>query len=117
MQIQQGQDLRYLWRTAHVGRDDHALEPSSVSVLIYPAVVDPRSPHLHGSGSQQNLPLPGIAVARHQGAAAFVALASGCIEVFLYLGLQCLGEHPPRSGSGKLIEVEQTLLAGSLILM
>jgi hypothetical protein len=40
-----------------------------------------------------------------------VALAPGSFEIVLHLGFESLGEHPARSLTGDLIEVEHKLLA------
>jgi hypothetical protein len=81
MEIQQRQDLRNLRRAAHVGWQDHALEPLAVAVFVYPTVIDPRSLDLHGPGSQEDLALPGVAVAHNQSPALLIALISGCLDV------------------------------------
>jgi hypothetical protein len=58
-----------------------------------------------------------MAVTHHQGAALRISLATGGTNVLLHLGLQSLGEHPPCSLTGDLVEVEQELFAGLLDLM
>src|SRR5918994_1509935 len=107
VQIEQRQHLRHLLRAAHVGWQDHALEPSSVAVFLHPLVVDPRSLDLHSPGSQENLTLSGVAVANHQGASLLIPLFSGRLDVAGHLGFKSFGEHPPGSGSGDLVEVER----------
>jgi len=47
VQIKQGQDLCDLQRAAHVGRQDHALEPSTVAGLVEASVIDPWGLCLH----------------------------------------------------------------------
>jgi len=39
------------------------------------------------------------------------------LEVVLYLGLKRLGEHPTRSGSGDLVEVQGEFFAALRVLM
>ncbi len=52
-----------------------------------------------------------MAVSCHQGVTLLIALSSGCLDVVGNLCLQCFGKHPSRSGTGKIVEVEQALLA------
>ena len=59
------------------------------------------------SGSQEDLTLSGVAVANHQGACLLIPLFSGCLDVVGHLGFESFGEHPPGSGSGDLVEIEQ----------
>jgi hypothetical protein len=35
-----------------------------------------------------------------------ILLSSGRLDVGFHLGFEGLGEHPPRSGSGDLVEIE-----------
>jgi hypothetical protein len=80
-------------------------------------VVDPRSLDLHGSRPAEDLTLSGVAITDDQGVPLLVALFSGSLEVVLYLGLQSLGEHPARSLSGDLVQIEQALFAVLCILV
>ena len=52
-----------------------------------------------------------MAVTDDQGATVLVALAPGGFEVSPYFGLQRLSEHPLRSGSGDLVEIEGDFFA------
>jgi hypothetical protein len=63
------------------------------------------------------LPLSGLAVADHQSVTIIIALASGAFDVFLHFGLKRFGEHPSRSGSSDLVEVEQEFFTLGLVLM
>jgi len=117
VQVEQGQHFGYLRRAAHIRRQDHALEPPALSILVHPLVVDPRSPNLHRSRSQEDLAGTGAPIANDQGVASLVALIVGRIEIGFYLRLQGLGQHLPRSGSGDLIEVEHELFTLCLVLM
>jgi hypothetical protein len=111
VEVQERQDLRYLRRAAHVGREDHALESVAVTVLVHPAIVDSRGSDLHRSGPAEDLALSGVAVAHHQGVPMLILLSSGRLDVGFHLGFEGLGEHPPRSGSGDLVEIEGELFA------
>ncbi len=95
---------------ALVGWQDHALEPPSLPIPVHPLVVDPRSPNLHRSRSQEDFTFPGAPVANDQGVAVLVALILGRIQIGFDLRLhQGLGQHLPRSGSGDLVEIEHEL--------
>jgi hypothetical protein len=61
---------------------------------------------------QDDLALSGMAVTDDQGATVIVALAAPRgFEVFPYFGLQRLSEHPLRSSSGDLVEIEGDFFA------
>ncbi len=81
MQLKERQAFGDLRRAAHVGRQDHAVEPPSLPILVHPLVVDPRSPNLNRSRSQEDLTFPGAPVANDQGVAVLVALILGRIEI------------------------------------
>jgi hypothetical protein len=117
VQIKQRQYFRHFRRATHVGRHDHALEAPPLAILLHPFVVNPRCPDFHRSGAAENLALSSVTVAHHQGVAMSIAFAFGRLEVVLYLGLQCFGEHLPCSGSSDLVEVEQEFFAIALNLM
>jgi hypothetical protein len=107
VQIEQRQYLRHLRRAAHVGRQDNALESPRVALLIGSTVVHPRSLERDRSGSQEDLTLSSVAVANHQSASLLIPLFSGRLDVVSNLGFESFGEHPPGSGSGDLVEIEQ----------
>jgi hypothetical protein len=88
-----------------------------VGSLVHPPVVDPGSFDPHTARSQEDLPLSGIAVSYHQGASILVALFFGRLKVGFHFSLQSLGEHPPGSGSGDLVEVEHEFFACLLVLV
>ena len=111
VEVQQRQDLGDLRRAAHVGREDHALEPAPLTVVVHPTIIDSRSPNLHSPGSQQDLTFSGSPIADDQGMTVFITLVPGCLDVGLDLCFQCLGEHSPRSGASDLVEIEHALLA------
>jgi len=58
-----------------------------------------------------------VAVPVDQGAPSPVALFFRRLDVRFDLGLQSLGEHPPRPLPGDLVEVEQKLFAVAFNLM
>lgn len=89
----------------------------AVAVLVHPFVVDPGSLDRNRSGSQEDLALFCVAVAYDQGVALPVALTTGLLEVVSHLGLQSLGEHPPRPLTSNLVEVEQALFAALCVLV
>lgn len=118
MQVQKRQELRDLRRAAHVGWHDHALEaPTTLSTLVDPAVVDPWGTDLHGPSPTEDLALPGSPIANDQGVASLIALIPGRVDVGIDLRLQCLGEHPPRSLTGDLVQIEGEFFAGFAILV
>ncbi len=89
----------------------------AVAVLVHPLVVDPRGLDLHRSGPAEDLALSGVAVAHHQGVPLLILLSSGRLDVVGHLGFEGLGEHPPRSGSDNLVEIEGEFFAELLAVM
>ena len=75
-------------------------------MLVDSAVVDPGSLDLHGSGPTEDLTLLSVPIANDQGIAIFVALVFSRFDVGIDLCLQRVGQHPPCSGTGDLVEVE-----------
>jgi hypothetical protein len=58
-----------------------------------------------------------MAVSHHKSVAVFVALSSGRLKVVSNLGFQRLSEHPARSPTGNLVQVEQALFAALAFLV
>src|SRR3712207_2138851 len=86
-------------------------------MLVDPAVVDPRGTDLHGPSPTEDLALPSAPIANDQGVASRVALIAGRFDVGIDLRLHCLGEHPPRSLTGDLVQIEGEFFAGFVILV
>src|SRR5918993_880758 len=117
MQVQQWQNLRNFRGFPHVRWKDHAAKPLPFALLVDPPVIDPRSLNLDGPRPQHNLALSGVAVFRHEGMAPLVALCTGGVDVGLDLGFEGAGEHPSRSLSGDLVEIEHEPFADFIVLM
>jgi hypothetical protein len=67
-------------------------------------VVDPQHGHLDRARAGQHLPALMGAVADHQTAAVLVPLAGMRRDIGVHLGLQRLGQHPPRAFPHDLID-------------
>ena len=67
-------------------------------------VVDPRHGHLHRARTGQRLPRLVIAIPHHQPAAVLVPLRGERRDIGVHLGLQRLGQHPPRTLPHDLID-------------
>jgi hypothetical protein len=67
-------------------------------------VIDPRRGHLHRPGAGQYLPRLVMPVPHHQAAAAPVPLARERRDISVHLGLQLLGQHPPRALPHDLVD-------------
>ena len=86
-------------------------------MLVDPVVVDPGSLEFHGSGPTEDLTLLGVPIANDQGMAIFVALIFSRFDVGIDFCLQRVGQHPPCSGTGDLVEVESEFFAGLAIVV
>ena len=75
-------------------------------------VVDPRRGHLDRPRTGQHLPWFVVAVAHHQAVAVLVTLGGEPGDIGIHLGLQRLGQHPPRTFTHKLIDQGRTITAG-----
>ncbi len=110
-QIQDGQHLGHLGRTAHVTRQDPAGEAPATSLFITAAVIDPRCLKLYCPRSQRKLAPLAPAVAHHQRASLLVALAPMALDVIVGLRLKRFDQHPPCALARDLIQ-RQKLLTG-----
>jgi hypothetical protein len=86
-------------------------------MLVGPAVVDPGGLDLHGSGPAEDLTLLGVPIANDQGTAILVALDFSRFDLGIDLRLQGVGQHPPCSGAGDLVEAEGEFFAGFAIVV
>jgi hypothetical protein len=67
-------------------------------------VVDPRGGHLDRPRAGQHIPWFVVSVAHHLAVAVLVTLGGEPGDIGIHLGLQRLGQHPPRTFTHKLID-------------
>src|ERR1700687_1376838 len=116
-QIQDGQHLGHLGRTPHVTRQDAARVAPAASLLILPAIVDPRRLKLHGSRAQGKLAPLAPAVAHHQRTSLLVALAALALDVIVGLRLKRFAQHPPCALARDLVQRQKPLTGFPCILL
>ena len=98
VQVQQRQHLIDLRSLATPRRQDRRGELRPLpGVGVDAAVVDPRRDHPHRARAGEDVAGLMAAVAHHQPAAPLVALGAEPGDVGINLGLQGLGQHPPRA--------------------
>lgn len=108
-QIEHRQHLGHFGATAHVGRQDLARKPLSLSSLVYAPVVDPGSRNLDRSRPERDSARPGLPVANHQRVAPFVSLAPESLQVGGHFGLERRLKHAPGPLPGDFVERERHL--------
>ena len=84
-------------------------------VRVDAPVVDPRRGHLHRARAGEDLPRLMAAVAHHQAAAPLVALGAEPGDVGINLGLQRLGQHPPRALPHDVIDQRRRAVLAALV--
>jgi hypothetical protein len=105
VQVEQRQHLGDLRGLPAPRRQHRGGEPAAFAgVGVDPAVVDPRRDDLDRAGAGQHLPGLVRAVAHHQPPAGLVPLGSEPGHIGIDLGLQGLGQHPPRTLTHDLID-------------
>jgi hypothetical protein len=89
-----------------------ALAPT---LLVTPAIIDPRRVKLHRPRSHRELALPAATIAHDQGMALFVSLAAMAFEIIVDLSLQRFDQHPPCTFPRDLVQSQNFLARFPLI--